>query len=93
MNQTQKAIIKELKKLLETYPNQDMCFHIAVALYDYSNIEYVSDKVFLNSIRTYRVEKELNDSIPHEEDINKIIKDSENLNIDSLYDSYDEDEY
>lgn len=92
-NQIKREILKELKTLASAYPNQTLCLHIGIALADYANIEDITDKEFLFALQKYSAEKELNTSIPHKEDIDKIIQDA--MNLDKLYEDedYSEDEY
>lgn len=75
MNKIQKDIINSLKRIVEKYPDKSVAFHLGMALSDYPIIENISDTELLKIFKKHKQLMELNDSIPHEEDIEDIIKD------------------
>lgn len=67
-------ILHDLKK---EYPNNTLGQHIATALGDYGDIWGISDKEFVFALEKYRAEMELN--IVSDTEVDKIVKDAENL--------------
>ena len=86
-----KKILETIKTLSELYPNQFLASHIAIATSDFSSLAGISDKEFYYMLEKYVCEKEL-DITPsiYEKDIDKIYKESLNLNIDDLINEDDE---
>lgn len=84
--------IKVLKELIKAYPNQTLASHITLALEEYSNDTWVSDKEFYFAIEKYRCEKEL-DTTPlvSQAEIEEIYTDGMNLSIEDILD--EEDDY
>lgn len=89
MNKIKKQILKTLKDLSETYPTTPLALHLGIALDGYGNIENITDKELSFALQKYTTERELNDSIPHKEDIDNIINEGLALNIDDLYEEED----
>ena len=54
-----KEILRVLKNLMESYPNQLVSTHLSIALSDYSNFDGISDKELFFILEKYRCEKEL----------------------------------
>jgi len=69
-------ILHDLKK---EYPNNTLGQHIATALWDYGHICNITDKEFVFALEKYKVEMELN--IVSDSEVDKIVKDAENLDI------------
>lgn len=89
MNQIKKQILKTLKELSETYEAVPIALHLGIALDGYGNIENVTDKELLFALQKYSTERELNDSIPHRENVEDIIEDANHLSIEDIYDEED----
>ena len=83
-------IIKLLREISLLFPTTPIATHIYMATEEYGNLENLTDKTFYNALEIYKCTKELDLSIQHEENIDKIIEDSKNLNIDSLFDEDEE---
>ena len=75
-----------LKQLKTKYPNRTLGQHISTALDEYGNIWNLSDNEFLYALNKYRATLEC-DTVA-EEDIDKIIRDAQNL--DTLFMEEDE---
>jgi len=57
------SLIKEINK---DYPNIPFGTHLALALSEYTNIESLTDKEFVYILNKYKLERELDISIPHD---------------------------
>lgn len=87
-----RRILEVLKELAEQYPKQAMSTHISLALADFPHFDGISDKELFFVLEKYRCERELDITTPmtSDEELIKIYKDSEDLNIEDLLDEDDE---
>jgi len=85
-----KQCIQKLLELQKNYPNYGLGRHISTALADYGDTWGLSDREFLYALNKYSMELENN--VASDYDVEKIIKDAQNLSIDNLYED-EEDEY
>lgn len=81
--------IKLLQEIHKDYPSHDLSSHIATALADYRDIWGIPDKEFLFALEKYKSELEFN-TVP-EKELDRIIKDGENL--DTLFKDEEEDDF
>lgn len=79
-------ILHDLKK---EYPAYTLGQHISTALGDYGDIWGITDKEFVFALEKYRAEMEMN--IVSDSEVDKIIKDAENLDI--LFRNEEEEDY
>lgn len=77
-------ILHDLKK---EYPSNTLGQHISTALGDYGDIWGITDKEFVFALEKYKAEMELN--IISDSEVDKIVKDAENL--DTLFQDEEED--
>lgn len=82
-----KQALEVLTQLKLEYPTHTLGQHISIALADYGDIWNVTDKEFVFALEKYRVELEHN--IVADSEIDKIIKDAQNL--DKLFTEEEED--
>jgi len=78
------TLLLELKK---QYPNYSLGMHLSTALADYGDSWGITDKELLFALEKYRTELEMN--VVSDKEIDKIIKDAENL--DKLFLEEEED--
>lgn len=90
-----KEITKEclsiLRELSNSYPAQSLCQHIFIATSDYPSPDFLTDKEFLFSLNKYKTEKDLDYSSSHEGEMDKIIREGQDLL--SLMQDGEEDDY
>lgn len=84
-------IAKSIKEMAKKYEGQRISTHLAIALSDYTDFDGISDKELWIALEKYMLEKDLDMLIPHDEDLDKIIKEGQNLDIDALYE--DEEDF
>lgn len=89
MDYKQEAI-KVLKELAKTYPNQALTNHIMLALEDYKELDWVSDKEFYFALEKYRCEKELDILPATDAEVDLLYNDSFII---EDQDIFDEDDY
>lgn len=80
-------IIKALQTLHKTHPSYNMGRHIATALDGYPDIWGLTDREFLFALNKYIIELDMD--IPHDENIDDIIKGG--LNLHSILDEEEEE--
>lgn len=82
--------INVLKDIVKSYPTQLLGVHLELALSDYQEPFWLSDKEIYFALEKYRCEKELDIEIPHSTDINDILKDGMDLttNLEDEEDGY-----
>lgn len=79
-------LLLELKKL---YPNYSLGMHLSTCLSDYGDAWTVTDRELLFALEKYKTELEMN--IVSDREIDKILKEGENL--DKLFAEEDDDGY
>lgn len=86
-----KQCMSILQELHKKYPSYNLGRHISTALADYGDTWGISDKEFLYALEKYSMELENN--VASDYDVEKIIKDAQNLSLDNLYEDEEEDGY